>query len=1008
MRARTVFRAIGAGLRRCVVSAVIAGLARAGATQAQTLDSDFWTPNGTVRAAVREGSSLWITGDFTRIGPWTGNLAVLDSVGGAPVPGVPEVDGEVRAFLPDDAGGWYIGGTFTRVGGVARAHLARLNADRTLSPWNPGANGAVDALARSGGAIVVGGLFTQLGGAARTNVGAVDAATGAATDWAATAGPSEEVLSLAVHGGSVYLGGWFTQVGGLPRNHLAALDRTSGAVRAWNPNADFATYAIAGSGGTVYIGGAFKHVGGDPRESVAEVDTATAVATDWNPTVFGIVYAMIVNPTSVFLAGGFQFVGPATRHDVTEVDRVTGLPTAWTADATGGITAAYVHALSRVGSVLYLAGTFTHVNGVARGGVAAVDAGTGQLLGWNPAAAESPVKALGAAAGRVWIGGVIPSAEGVDRVHLAEIDLVTRRPTAWQPTGPELASAIAKVGSRVFVGGAFGNVGGVPRAGMAAFDARTGALLPWDAHPARGFGSPSVSRIVRLDSLLLVSGVFTSIGGAGANGFAAVGSTTGLASAWNPAPDGPVHDAWRQGSSLFLAGNFQTIGGRTRYGLAAVDATTALAASWNARLNGPVYALAVVGSDLRLGGYFTQVAGQPCGNTAAVDTASAAVRPWQSFANEAVTSMVPVAGRLAIGGDFTWIGGEARTGFALVDPATGVSLPAAPDPGVTVNRVVTDGSAVYVASPRLRPGGGSGPSLSCVVADWSTTPAVSAYGPAGSDTLIVGTTRTFRWRAVAADPGVATVDLLLSRSGPGGPWETLATGLANTGQYDWTVTGPEAGAACWFRVDAHGPGGGTGTGVGDAAFSVYHLETPTLITLFRAVWTVEGVVVEWRTADARAARDAEVDRAAASNGPWTRVTAARESRGETWSLRDPDAPEGTSWYRLRVPIAGGGVATSLPVPVVVGAPPAAFALSAVSPNPTEGVSTLTYAVPHRAHVRIALYDVLGREVVRLADGVVDPGRYGAVLDARDVAAGLYFVRMQAPGADLRRRLVITR
>ena len=84
----------------------------------------------------------------------------------------------------------------------------------------------------------------------------------------------------------------------------------------------------------------------------------------------------------------------------------------------------------------------------------------------------------------------------------------------------------------------------------------------------------------------------------------------------------------------------------------------------------------------------------------------------------------------------------------------------------------------------------------------------------------------------------------------------------------------------------------------------------------------------------------------------------------------------------------------------------AFALVAPAPNPVVGRSLLTFAVPARAAVRLSLVDVQGREVAVLVNGMREPGRYTAALDAGDLRAGIYFVRMQAGRTKLTRRVVV--
>jgi subtilisin family serine protease len=90
-------------------------------------------------------------------------------------------------------------------------------------------------------------------------------------------------------------------------------------------------------------------------------------------------------------------------------------------------------------------------------------------------------------------------------------------------------------------------------------------------------------------------------------------------------------------------------------------------------------------------------------------------------------------------------------------------------------------------------------------------PVVQLVTPTGGESLPVGSPRTLQWNATDALGGVTGVDLMLSRSGPTGPWESIATGVPNTGSAPWTVTGPTTGGATaylWVRaVDANGNAG---------------------------------------------------------------------------------------------------------------------------------------------------------------------------------------------------------
>ncbi|NNF58761.1 MAG: T9SS type A sorting domain-containing protein [Rhodothermaceae bacterium] len=79
--------------------------------------------------------------------------------------------------------------------------------------------------------------------------------------------------------------------------------------------------------------------------------------------------------------------------------------------------------------------------------------------------------------------------------------------------------------------------------------------------------------------------------------------------------------------------------------------------------------------------------------------------------------------------------------------------------------------------------------------------------------------------------------------------------------------------------------------------------------------------------------------------------------------------------------------------------PDTFALHAAYPNPFASRATLRYDIAEAGPVRLAVYDLLGREVAVLADSERAAGRYEVLLDGSGLASGVYLVRMIA-GADV--------
>jgi len=78
--------------------------------------------------------------------------------------------------------------------------------------------------------------------------------------------------------------------------------------------------------------------------------------------------------------------------------------------------------------------------------------------------------------------------------------------------------------------------------------------------------------------------------------------------------------------------------------------------------------------------------------------------------------------------------------------------------------------------------------------------------------------------------------------------------------------------------------------------------------------------------------------------------------------------------------------------------PGELALAPPQPNPMTGGTTLAFALPLAGHVSLDVYDVSGRHVVNLVNGVLPAGNYsrrwdGCGRDGRNKRAGIYFLRL---------------
>jgi hypothetical protein len=179
-------------------------------------------------------------------------------------------------------------------------------------------------------------------------------------------------------------------------------------------------------------------------------------------------------------------------------------------------------------------------------------------------------------------------------------------------------------------------------------------------------------------------------------------------------------------------------------------------------------------------------------------------------------------------------------------------------------------------------------------------------------------------------------------------------------------------------------------------------------TTFRTEWTTSGGAFGAQSADLYLSRSGPT-------GPWELLEAGITGRSYyDWQVTGPACSN--AYLRVDARDWSGAIASDMSDPPFAIAtwaldapplaPPLAFALAPPAPNPARGRVTLTYAVPRAAQVRLSVLDIQGRELVVLADGVCAAGRHVAPLDAGHFAAGLYFVRLQAPGVDLRRKIMI--
>ncbi|MBA2532296.1 MAG: hypothetical protein H0V23_09360 [Nocardioidaceae bacterium] len=326
-----------------------------------------------------------------------------------------------------------------------------------------------------------------------------------------------------------------------------------------------------------------------------------------------------------------------------------------------------VRALGVFGNTVYVGGTFTRASDasgtVRRRHVAALDATTGQVLGWNPGA-DGVVDAIAVTRSRVYLGGEFEHvAKGVARRHLAAI---RRGPDArvvrgWRFDADRYVKALAVTRHGLYVGGGFTTVGGVPRQRLALVGSRDRLAPRW-----KPGANDTVLALAVTARRVYVGGLFGRLNGhRPARNLAALSPTTGrVVGNFDPAIRMPVNGLRVSDDVVYVAadgpgGHLQAYGPAGRR-------------LWTASTDGAVNDLAVMDGIVYFGGHFEHVctttavtANGGCvdgqvnrGKLAAVGL-KGRLRAWNPNANSLVGAFAlrARAGRVFAGGGWTTLNG---------------------------------------------------------------------------------------------------------------------------------------------------------------------------------------------------------------------------------------------------------------------------------------------------------------------------------------------------------------
>ncbi|MCB0720932.1 MAG: T9SS type A sorting domain-containing protein [Ignavibacteriae bacterium] len=593
------------------------------------------------------------------------------------------------------------------------------------------------------------------------------------------------------------------------------------------------------------------------------------------------------------------------------------------------------------------------------------------------------------------------------------------QPGTWLPLGSGTNSTVytlAADGDTIYAGGLFTRAGGNIVNRIAKWDGTSWSAL------GTGFNNSVFSLVVK-NGVVYAAGQFTTAGGTPAFRIAKWDGTN-----WSPLGSG-LNDLVSEivfiGNDLYACGTFTEAGGNPANRVAKWDGT-----SWSALdsgLNNTVINLATDGVNLYAGGYFTQAGGIPANRIAKWDGAN-----WSALGSglNNITQSIAIAGNnLYVGGYFSEAGGVPVNFVAKWNGTSWSAL----GPGVNsiVISVITSGNDVYIGGNFQM----SGADSIRRVAKWDG----ASWSPIGQGTssavysllhynnnLYTGGAFTQAGDTAASriavfvyappapinlthslpSPGAVQLDwsefqsnedgfVLQRRDLPDTNWVTIDTTGKNIHSY--LDTGLTPGSYS-YRLYAYNVSGNSGY---SNTIPVNVLSPPNPPhSLSSSVLEVGVVFLSW------------TDSSSTENGF---VVQRRDNINTNWVNTDTTITDSvtsiqtglivgrTYDWRVYAYNSGGNSGYSNIVSSMItgiennSSIPDKYALYNNYPNPFNPTTKIKFDIPKSGVVRLAIYDILGRQVSTLVNNELSAGRYEMEWNAGSYSSGIYFYRIEADG-----------
>jgi hypothetical protein len=230
---------------------------------------------------------------------------------------------------------------------------------------------------------------------------------------------------------------------------------------------------------------------------------------------------------------------------------------------------------------------------------------------------------------------------------------------------------------------------------------------------------------------------------------------------------------------------------------------------------------------------------------------------------------------------------------------------------------------------------------------------------------------------------------------------------------DWIFTGE--GEEDLFGLSVAAPGDVNGDGISDiivgalyndftgtdAGKAYLYLSSPTIpveLTSFSAIYNKTDITLQWVTATEVNNLGFEVERSI-NKSDWQSMDFIQGNGSSTspkeYNYVDSDLFSGGTKFQYRLKQIDYDGSFDYSDIVEIELVPQQYELSQNYPNPFNPATTIEFAIPQESFVELKVFDVLGNEVITLANDNYSAGTYKILFNADDLPSGIYIARLTA-------------